>query len=61
MPNALWTLLNTDIKDLVSLGTVDATADAAGAVLSLAETLEEQGIQDIAPRGGEYILLVPTG
>ena len=51
MATRLWTFLTSDIRDLVSLNTIDGTADAADAVLGLAEILAEEGpnVQKLAP------------
>ncbi|MGJ3253322.1 MAG: NACHT domain-containing protein [Elainellaceae cyanobacterium] len=49
MANSLWTFLNTDIKDLFTLDTLNESVDAASTVMDLAETLEEQEVQDISP------------
>ncbi len=51
MATRLWTFLTTDIRDLVSLDTADRAADAADAVLGLAEVLAEEGpnVQKLAP------------
>lgn len=49
MSIGLWKFLNTDIRELFSLGTVDGTIETADATFKLAETLQEQEIQDIAP------------
>ena len=51
MATRLWTFLTSDIRDLVLLNTIDGTADAADAVLGLAEILAEEGpnVQKLAP------------
>ncbi|MBW4483759.1 MAG: NACHT domain-containing protein [Tildeniella torsiva UHER 1998/13D] len=51
MATRLWNFLTTDLSDLISLDTVDGAADAADAVLGLAEVLAEEGpnIQRVAP------------
>lgn len=51
MASRLWTFLNTDIRELVSLDTVDSGKDAADAVLGLAEALQAEGpnVQQLAP------------
>ncbi|MBE9113687.1 hypothetical protein IQ273_30395, partial [Nodosilinea sp. LEGE 07298] len=51
MATRLWNFLTTDIGDLVSLKTIDGAADAAAAVLGLAEVLATEGpnVQKLAP------------
>ena len=43
MPSRLWKFLTQDVRDLVSLETIDGTKDAADAVLGLAAVLKEEG------------------
>ncbi len=43
-----WDFLNTDIKELVSLDTMDGSVDTAAEVFKLAETLQDEDIQDLA-------------
>ncbi len=51
MASRLWKFLNTDIRELGSLDTVEGTKDAADAVLGLAEVLQTDGpdMQQLAP------------
>jgi uncharacterized protein YjbI with pentapeptide repeats len=49
MVTRLWKFLNTDLKDLASLGTVDGTVDVADKTFKLAETLNKDEIEKIAP------------
>ncbi|MEO0827007.1 MAG: pentapeptide repeat-containing protein [Cyanobacteria bacterium J06642_9] len=55
MANRLWKFLTTDIRELVSLDTVDGGKDTVEAVLGLAEALEESGpkVQQLAPLIGQ--------
>ncbi len=55
MATRLWNFLTTDVGDLVSLKTIDGTADAADTVLGLAEVLAEEGpnVQKLAPLVGQ--------
>ncbi|WP_017297899.1 NACHT domain-containing protein [Nodosilinea nodulosa] len=55
MATRLWNFLTTDVGDLVSLKTIDSAADAADAVLGLAEVLAEEGpnVQKLAPLVGQ--------
>lgn len=45
----IWKFLNTDIKDLVSIGSIDAAADVAEKTFSFAEKLNKDEIKAIAP------------
>ncbi|ESA36555.1 pentapeptide repeat protein [Leptolyngbya sp. Heron Island J] len=51
MGSRLWSFLTTDIRELISLETVDSSKDVAEAVLGLADVLETEGpnIQKLAP------------
>ena len=51
MASRLWQFLTTDIRDLVSLETVDSGKDATEAVLGLAEALQSEGpdVRQLAP------------
>ncbi|MEL6222064.1 MAG: hypothetical protein AAFR31_05405 [Cyanobacteria bacterium J06627_8] len=49
MTTSLWKFLNTDIKDLFSLDTVNEVVDMTSTIQDLAETLNDEDIQDIAP------------
>jgi len=49
MANSLWRFLNTPVHKLISLDTVDGTVDTAEALNALAETLEDENVQAIAP------------
>jgi hypothetical protein len=40
---SIWKVLNTDVKELLSLDTVKTTAESGKAVLELGKTLKEQG------------------
>ncbi|MEO1210533.1 MAG: pentapeptide repeat-containing protein [Cyanobacteria bacterium J06638_20] len=49
MANSLWRFLNTPIHKLVSLDTVDGAVDTVKAIDTLAEALEDEQVQEIAP------------
>ena len=49
MVRRIWKFLNTDIKDLVSIGSIDAAADVAEKTFSFAEKLDKDEIKAIAP------------
>jgi len=49
MVTRLWKFLNTDIKELASIDSVDGTIEVAEAALGLAETLQKDEIQQLLP------------
>ncbi|MEO1148534.1 MAG: pentapeptide repeat-containing protein [Cyanobacteria bacterium J06638_22] len=49
MANSLWRFLNTPIHKLISLDTVDGAIDTVEAIDTLAEALEDEQVQEIAP------------
>ncbi|MEM9449782.1 MAG: pentapeptide repeat-containing protein [Cyanobacteria bacterium P01_E01_bin.6] len=55
MASRLWRFLTTDISELLSGDTVDSTAEAAEAVFTLAEVLQEDGanVEKLAPLVGQ--------
>ncbi|PSN20810.1 hypothetical protein C7271_00385, partial [filamentous cyanobacterium CCP5] len=55
MASRLWKFLTIPVQDLVSLDAADNTADAADAVLGLAQVLAEEGpnVQRLAPLVGQ--------
>ena len=60
MASRLWRFLNTDIRELFSAETIAEGTEAAGAVLELADTLQEEGanIQQLAPLVGKISTLL---
>ncbi|MEM9451200.1 MAG: pentapeptide repeat-containing protein [Cyanobacteria bacterium P01_E01_bin.6] len=55
MASRLWRFLTTDISELLSGDTVDSTAEAAEAIFTLAEVLQEDGanVEKLAPLVGQ--------
>ncbi|NEQ26295.1 MAG: hypothetical protein F6K28_46120, partial [Microcoleus sp. SIO2G3] len=49
MAARIWKFLNTDIKDLVSIGSIDSAADVADKTFDFAEKINEDDIKAIAP------------